>query len=283
MTHRSFLSAASARTAIAATLTASLLIQTADAGGWVARHGMTGAGYQKTFNAQVDNGLRLATVDGAATAQGMRYAAIWEKKVGRRWIARHGMSAAQYQAEVTQKHANGYRLIDISASGRGNDHGTFAALWVKAGGAWVARHGLTSAQYQQAFDKFTQQGYRLRDVEGYMTKQGLRYAALWAKGGNGGFVARHGMSGQSYQAKFDQYTAQGFRLTHVDGYWTPNGVRYAAIWEMAGNGAFVARHGMTGSSYQSAFDTYVGQGYALKHVSSYWDGSQVRYAAIWNR
>jgi hypothetical protein len=269
--------------AVAAAVTAGLLVPTANAGGWVARHGMTSAKYQSTFNAQVDSGLRLATIDGAATAQGMRYAAIWEKTAGGRWVARHGMSATQYQAQVTAKKANGFRPIDISVSGRGNNSGTFAALWVKTGGAWVARHGLTPAQYQQAFDKFTQQGYRLRDVEGYMTKKGLRYAALWDKGGNGKFVARHGMSGQSYQAKFDKYTSQGYRLTHVDGYWTPKGVRYAAIWEKAGNGAFVARHGMTGASYQSAFNNYVGQGYALKHVSSYWDGSQLRYAAIWNR
>jgi hypothetical protein len=35
------------------------------------------------------------------------------------------------------------------------------------GPAWVARHGLTSEQYQQAFDQLTSQGYRLDLVSGY--------------------------------------------------------------------------------------------------------------------
>src|SRR5262245_66587487 len=33
--------------------------------------------------------------------------------------------------------------------------------------AWVARHGLTSAQYQAEFDKLIGQGYRLVEVSGY--------------------------------------------------------------------------------------------------------------------
>src|ERR1700730_16103139 len=32
---------------------------------------------------------------------------------------------------------------------------------------WLARHGMTSAQYQAEFDKWTGQGFRLREVSGY--------------------------------------------------------------------------------------------------------------------
>jgi len=35
------------------------------------------------------------------------------------------------------------------------------------GPAWVARHGLSAAQYQQEFDKLTKQGYRLIHINGY--------------------------------------------------------------------------------------------------------------------
>ena len=36
--------------------------------------------------------------------------------------------------------------------------------------AWVARHGMTSAQYQSECNKYVGQGYRLTDVSGYGVK-----------------------------------------------------------------------------------------------------------------
>ena len=47
-----------------------------------------------------------------------------------------------------------------------------ALLAVTAAGAaqaqqWVARPGMSAAQYQQNFDAYTAQGYRLTDVDAY--------------------------------------------------------------------------------------------------------------------
>lgn len=56
----------------------------------------------------------------------------------------------------------------------------YAAFWEKAGRpAWQARHGLTSAQYQQEFDKLASQGYRPVEVSGYSIGQQDMYAAIW--------------------------------------------------------------------------------------------------------
>ncbi|MBW4491238.1 MAG: hypothetical protein KME12_26075, partial [Trichocoleus desertorum ATA4-8-CV12] len=41
-------------------------------------------------------------------------------------------------------------------------------VWEQSGGAtWVARHGLTSAQYQAMFDELVPQGYRPTILSGY--------------------------------------------------------------------------------------------------------------------
>ncbi|RMF08291.1 MAG: serine hydrolase, partial [Alphaproteobacteria bacterium] len=162
---------------------------------YVARHGLTSAQYQAAFDHYVAQGFRLRAVDGYATPLGMRYAGIWEKRGGGAWIARHGLGATAYQNAFDQLTAQGFRPRDISVSALGAGSGTFAALWEKAPGRWVARHGLTSAQYQAAFNKFVAQGFRLSDVEGYTTQGGVvRYAAVWEKRGGGAWVARHGLS-----------------------------------------------------------------------------------------
>lgn len=251
---------------------------------FIARHGLNSGQYQSAFDAYVGQGLALTTVDGYATPQGMRYAAVWVRRGGPQWVARHGMSAAQYQAAFNQYTAQGYRPLDISVTGFGQGAGTFAALWSKTPGAWVARHGLTSQAYQAEFNKWNGQGYRLVDVEGYTTQGGVvRYAAYWVRRKGPAWIARHGLTSGQYQAAFNSATGKGYRLMHVDGYWTPAGVRYAAIWERQKGGAWVARHGMTSSQYQSEFNKYTGQGYRLLHVSGYSDGGQALYAAIWSK
>ncbi len=261
---------------------ASLFSQSA-AAEFVARHGMTSSSYQTYFDQYVGQGYRLAQVDAYQTNSGVRYAAIWDRQNSSAWVARHGMSASSYQTYFDQYTAQSYRPLDISATAAGSGSGTFAAVWNQSSGSWVARHGLTSAQYQSAFDNFVGQGYQLIDVEGYSGQGGTRYAALWVQSNGNAWVSHHGMSSSSFQSRFDQYVGQGYRLTHVDGHWTASGVQYAAIWEKVGGAAWVAHHGMSSSSYQSKFNQYVGQGYELIHVSGYWDGGQELYAAIWSK
>jgi V8-like Glu-specific endopeptidase len=145
--------------------------------------------------------------------------------------------------------------------------GIFAAIWEQGGGpAFVARHGLSSADYQAAFDQFVGQGFRLTHVNGYTVGGEDRYAAIWEQDGGPAFVARHGLSSADYQAAFDQFVGQGFRLTCVSGYTVGGEDRYAAIWEQDGGPPFAARHGLTSGEYQETFDQLVGQGLRLRSV-----------------
>ncbi|MCG6901833.1 MAG: hypothetical protein LJE68_04045 [Rhodobacter sp.] len=251
----------------------------ASAQAWAARHGMTGAQYQAEFNKYTGQGYRLTDVSGYSVNGTAYYAAIWQKTGGPAWVARHGMTSSKYQAAFNQYTGMGFApaLVD------GYDLGAtsyFAAIWQKSGGAWVARHDMTSSGYQAEFNNWTSKGYRLTDVTGYAANGQVRYAAIWKKQRGGAWVARHGMTGAQYQAAFNQYTSQGYKPSHVDGY-TVNGTPYyAAIWTK-GSGAYVARHGLTSAQYQAEFDKWIGKGYRLHDVSGYSAGGSARYAAIW--
>jgi cytochrome c biogenesis factor len=236
---------------------------------WVARHGMTSAQYQAEFDKYVAQGYRLVQVSGYGVNGKDYYAAIWDKTPSTAWVARHGMSSAQYQAEFDKYVAQGYRLVQVSGYGvNGKDY--YAAIWDKSPSTtWVARHGMTSAQYQAEFDKYVAQGYRLVQVSGYGVNGKDYYAAIWDKSPSTSWVARHGMTSAQYQAEFDKYVGQGYRLAQVSGYRVNGKDYYAAIWDKSASGAWVARHGMTSAQYQAEFDKYVGQGYRLVDVSGY--------------
>lgn len=248
---------------------------------WEARHDLTSDQYQSTFNNLTAQGYRLNHVSGYSLANIPRFAALFEKKPSPSWVARHGLTSAAYQAAFDAYLSQGYRLVHVDGYTVGGvDY--YAAIWDKSSsGAWVARHGLTSAEYQAAFDGYVSQGYRLRHVSGYAVGSEARYAGIWERVNDGvAWVARHGLTGAAYQAAFDAYVSQGHRLVGVSGY-TVNGLDYyAALWDKSPSAAWVARHGLTSSGYQAAFDLYKGQGYVPKVVSGYNSG---HFAAIWDK
>jgi V8-like Glu-specific endopeptidase len=149
-------------------------------------------------------------------------------------------------------------------------NGIFAGIWEAGGGPpFIARHGLSAADYQAAFDQAIGQGFRLTCVSGYTVGGQDRYAAIWQQDGGPAFAARHGLSAGDYQATFDELVGQGFRLTCVSGYTVGGEDRYAAIWQQDGGPAFAARHGLTAGEYQETFDALVGAGMRLRRVAGF--------------
>ena len=53
-----------------------------------------------------------------------------------------------------------------------------ASAGTAAAQVWQARHNLTAAAYQQNFDNFAKQGYRLTDVSGYAVNNQPYFAAI---------------------------------------------------------------------------------------------------------
>jgi len=148
---------------------------------------------------------------------------------------------------------------------------------------WVARHGLTDAQYQQAFENYSKKGYRLNSISGYESRGSARYAALWTKQAGPAWSARHGLTSRQYQTAFEDYVKQGYRLTFVNGYAVGNKTYYSGIWEKTAGPAWNARHGMTAAQYQNTFNDMSRDGYGITHVSAYSVKGSPRFAAIFQK
>jgi Astacin (Peptidase family M12A)/Bacterial tandem repeat domain 1 len=149
--------------------------------------------------------------------------------------------------------------------------------------AKIAFYGLSSSDYQKYFDLHLANGYRLKKVSGYEVAGSARFAAVWEHVSGPAWVARHNMTSSTYQTYFNTYTSQGYRLQWVSGYTVGGITYYAAIWDKAPGGAWVAFHGMTSSDYQTKFNTYLGLGYRLKMVNGYNVSGSARFAAIWEK
>lgn len=129
---------------------------------------------------------------------------------------------------------------------------------------WVARHGLSSAEYQKAFDDFGKQGFQLTSVSGYVVNGEVQYAALWRKSPDAGpWAARHGLSAADFQKAIDDVVKDGLHLVYVDGYEVGGTPLFAGIWRKGAGAAPIVKLGMDGAHYQAEFDALLKQGYRL--------------------
>jgi hypothetical protein len=210
------------------------------------------------------------------------FIASWEQ-AGGSWVARHGLNGSQYQAVFDQYLAQGFRLRCVSGYSVGGVT-RYAAIWDKAAGpAWAARHGLTAAQYQQAFNDLASQGFRLRMVNGYSVGSSPRFAALWDKSAGPAWAARHGLNGAQYQQAFDQFKAQGMRLRWVSTYAEGGQAMYAAVWDKSAGPPGIARHGLEEAAFRTAAQQYAAQGYDLVCGNAVTLGGKDYFAALWEQ
>ena len=251
----------------------------------MARQRPDGVNIAVLLNQRGEGELLRKAVDAAVdriTGQ-VRYAAIWEKRDGPAWQARHGLSADDYQQTFDKLGAEGYRPVAVSGYSDGGA-ARYAAIWEKRGGpAWQARHGLKADDYQKEFDKLGAAGYRLTWLNGYNVGGQARYAAIWEKRDGPAWQARHGLNADDYQKTVDRLGAEGYRPVVVSGYSEDGAARYAAIWEKRGGPAWQARHGLKADDYQKEFDKLGADGYRLVAVSGYDDGGVARYVAVWEK
>ena len=160
----------------------------------------------------------------------------------------------------------------------------FAAVFQESNGMpFVARHNIDGATYQAQFDVLGQLGYRPVWINAYSEGIGARFNAVWEQSGGPSWVARHNLTDQEYQATFDALVAQGYRLRCISGYAENGQARYAALWDQAEGPEWQARHGLSRSQYQQAFDQMAADGYTPVQVSGYRVGVDVRFAALWER
>lgn len=199
---------------------------------WQSFTGMSGADYQAKFEDFAKKGFRLTWVSGYRVGGTVRFAAIWAKTGGVAWQARHNLNAAQYQQAFNELAGQGYRLVHISGYDGGGSP-LFAGIWEKTASApaWQARHNLTAAQFQQAFNELVGQGYRLKDVSGYNTGGTDYYAGIWEKTGGPVWQARNGVPDAWYQNVFDNYYYQGFRPVLVTAFASGNAAKLNGVWE----------------------------------------------------
>ena len=254
----------------------------------VSHHGIPSGSYQTIFDRATKAGYRPVWLDGYEVNGQTFFNAIFRPAAGGpAWAARHGMTAADYQAEFNTRTAAGYRLLNLASYMSGSQI-RYASIFVKtAGPAFTAYHGLTAEQHQARFDELGPQGYRPVNVS-VVSINGVRsYAAFYEKENVGSYLLKSFLTAEEYQQQWNDNSAAGRRVAYLSAYNHNGAVRFSAIFQQTnieGNEATtLGRHHLTASGYQTEFDTRIGQGYLTRCLAGYEDGNVAKFAAIWRK
>jgi hypothetical protein len=144
-------------------------------------YGMTLSDLRGAAELYARKGYDLVHVDGAATASGVRVAAIWGETSG----SAQQVFAELTQAELAATHAKlalqGFGVRQIAGYVSGGAARFAAVFTAGAGGLAESDPAIAASQFQTRHRTMTAQGYRLRDASGYVAGGQPRYTAVWAK------------------------------------------------------------------------------------------------------
>jgi hypothetical protein len=250
--------------------------------GWgeVTRNGIPEASYQAEFDKATSSGYRPVWVDGYEVNGKVFFNAIFHPNDGNAWSARHGMSAAQYQAEFDARSSQGFHLHQIESYMSGGDI-RYASIFIKsAATARTAYHGLNADQHQAKFNALTADGWRPVNISVVAPGNNRNYACLYEKRDVGGFFAKSFLTPAEYQAQFTANTNSGRKLMYLNAYSHAGTPHFTAIWQEKAPGV-LARHGQDVNQFQSEFNKQLAEGRMTQFLTGYEESNGHRFGAAW--
>jgi CubicO group peptidase (beta-lactamase class C family) len=96
-------------------------------------------------------------------------------------------------------------------------------------------------------------------------------------------TAYHGVTGAVHQQRFNQLSAQGYRMIALSVYGFRFDPRYAAVWVKRAGPAWLAVHGIDATTYQTKVNQYVAQGYVPVIVTATGPRVNPVFAAVFEK
>lgn len=155
------------------------------ASGWLTKFGLTNGpdNNPSTFSFHNkwarENGFILRSASIYGDMSDRRYAAIWSPNTTRvQWASRSSDTAGDYQKWFDAYNQMPYRPAYVALS---SDKLYLSLFRDDLVGEWVARHGLSSSEYQNEFNLRVSQGFYPICVQGGGVGNDTRYAVIFAK------------------------------------------------------------------------------------------------------
>ncbi len=109
--------------------------------------------------------------------------------------------------------------------------------------------------------------------------KGARYTAMiWVAAPDTAWYDACSLEDSQYRVMNHNFKKHGYRLRRIGAFNTKEGIRYAALWELASGPAWESTHNMPLAKFETAQKDFKQSGYRMTHIDA-----RENYAAIWEK
>jgi CubicO group peptidase (beta-lactamase class C family) len=254
---------------------------------WASIRGYDSQDFHTYFNQKKADGYRIIDLEVDEIKGKASYSAIWQKNSNNLdWVSSRDLTDDEFSQRWNDLKEKGYRLID-QESYTLNGKRFYAGVWEENTDkrSWVSYRNVDSDEFGKRFKTYSDQGYRMIDMEVYPSGNSVLHAAIWVKNAEGlDWLENRDMSEASYESKLKSLSDQGYRLLDFESYTRGGQQQYAAIWVKNTNGrGWKSRRDMSATWFSNWWKTYNDQGYRLVDFEAYPTPQGMRYAGVWRQ
>ncbi|MEP6951150.1 MAG: peptidoglycan DD-metalloendopeptidase family protein, partial [Ginsengibacter sp.] len=197
-------------------------------------------------------------------------------------VCKFGILESKYQQEFDSVWPCGYYPVWVDGYDVGGSTYFNVIFRPSQNIQWVARHNMDANKYQDEFNTWSGDGYRLININSYLLKGKVRYAAVWKKDSSVDWFAYHGQTLAWHESNFEKNYKAGWVPTNVSCVYAGSQIYVTALWEKKNTGGFYLRPEMTLQDFVNAFEQYTNkEKFKLVYLDGYVKGGKPGLSGIW--
>jgi N-acyl-D-amino-acid deacylase len=248
-----------------------------------AAHGLSATQYEAWLKGLMTKKKRPSLVSVHAAGGKAVFAAIAvDNADGPEWTARHGLTAAAYNARFKKLNAEGFRLDSLCVYPQPGG-ARLADLWVKDKGAsFASRFDVTGAETAKAIEDQKKLGFRLVCCNGYLDERGAtKFAWVFHKSEGAEWQAHLAASEMEFHKMMLDYRAKGYRPVFISAFHDGKGVRVNFTVEKMGGG-WALEHNVTAGALTKELEAQAREKLVVAGVTGFANKAGAsRYSAFW--
>jgi hypothetical protein len=246
----------------------------------VTHHAISAACYEDVLTNVVEQGFRLVHVDGYDVAGATFYNVVLRPDDGSvGWGARHAMTAAEYQTEVTNMKAAGYQLLQADSYLTAGSV-RYAAIFQTGLPPRAAYHSKTTVEHQDKFNEWKALGYHPVSVSVVSVAGAREYTAVWEKSAFPSWVLSSTIASSDLTATISAHNAAGRHVWSLQAYRHNGALYFAALFGASGPGTSVSPQNSS-DQHQTAMEFYRASGFDTRAVTGFESAGQARFVGVW--
>ncbi len=185
-------------------------------------------------------------------------------------------------ASFLSRDYNLYNRLDCNDDCENANTALFAGVWRAGETDQLVRRGYTFDQFNSEWNRLSDAGYRLKDLDTWRDAGGIRrWDGIFTKG-SGRHAMWRGFSQDDFNAKWQEMSDDGLRLIDLETYRASNGDRlWAGVFE-EGSGAYAMFRNFDFQDFNAKWNELNDQGLRLIDIETYEANNGDRlWAGVW--